>query len=76
MYSLGFELSFSCMSMACCKIPWASLHHLGLYVTKMDFETCCCSAKDYEGILCTHCDLIELFTCKAMDYCDVPWIFL
>jgi hypothetical protein len=67
MYSLGFEQNFSCMSMACCKVPWVFLHHLGLYVTKMDFETCWCSVRDYEGILCTRWDLIELFTCKAMD---------
>ncbi len=76
MYFLGFELNFSCMSMACYKFPWTFLHHLGLCVTKMGFETSCCSVRDYEGILCTCCDLIELFTCKVMDYCDVPWIFL
>jgi hypothetical protein len=46
LYSLGFELSSSCMSMACCKVPWIFLHHLGLYVTKMDFEICCRSARD------------------------------
>ncbi len=76
MYFLGFEQSFSCMSMACYEVPCMFLHHLGLCVTKMNFKTCCCSARNYEGILCTHWDLIELFTCRAMEYYDVPWIFL
>lgn len=45
MYYLGFELNFSCMSMAYYKVPWIFLHHLELYVINMDFETCYLSAR-------------------------------
>jgi len=45
------------VSMDYYKAWWIFVNHMGLNVAKKEFETCCWSATDWEGILCTLWDL-------------------